>query len=208
MQPLRPVVRHLTSQFHRPRGPLGSLAGRIMSRRGSNVDRNLWMVDLFDLSPADRVLEIGPGPGVALAAAAERLPAGSLVAVDHSATMLRQTAARNRAIVDQGRLTLIEAEAEQLPAALVDFDVVYAMNVWHFWTDQDTVLAHLAAALRPGGRLAIGYQPRHRGATAADTEAGTRQLVDQFDRAGLIDVDTHQLAVDPPVVCAIGVRPR
>ncbi|MGI9596703.1 MAG: class I SAM-dependent methyltransferase, partial [Acidimicrobiales bacterium] len=107
-----PLVTHLTSQFSRPRGQLGMVAGRIMSRRGSNVDRNLWLVGLLDLQPDHRVLELGPGPGIALAAAAKTVTVGELVALDHSVAMLRQTATRTADVVDQGRLKLVEAAAE------------------------------------------------------------------------------------------------
>ncbi len=202
------VVRHLTSQFHRPRGPLGLLAGRIMSRRGSNVDRNLWLVDLLAPEPTDRVLEIGPGPGVAMAAMAARVTNGSLVAVDHSTTMLRQTAARNREAMSAGRLQLIEGRAEQLPAELGPFDRIYAMNVWQFWDDQEALVASLVERLAPGGRLALGYQPRHRGATAADGDAGRRCLLDQFSAGGLHDITDHLLELEPAVHAVIGTKPR
>ncbi len=203
----RRLLRRLASQFHRPRGPLGVVAGRIMARRGSNVERNLWLVDLLELEPDHRVLELGPGPGVALAATAERVTTGGLVAVDHSATMLRQTASRNRGLLRDGRLTLIEGRAESLPDDLGRFDRIYAMNVWQFWSDQEAVIASLAGLLAPGGRLVIGYQPRHRAATAADGDAARRCLRDHFTDAGLVDLVDRVFELAPPVNYVIGSRP-
>lgn len=55
------------SQFGRPRGLLGRLAGRIMASRGSNLARNQWAVELLEVRPDDRILEVGFGPGVAVA---------------------------------------------------------------------------------------------------------------------------------------------
>ncbi|MGH1490950.1 MAG: class I SAM-dependent methyltransferase [Acidimicrobiales bacterium] len=205
-QKLNPLVAYLTSQFARPRGPLGVMAGRIMSQRGSNVDRNFWMLDLLGFQPDDRVLEIGPGPGVALAAVAERVTLGELVAIDHSPIMLRQTAKRTAEAVAQGRVTLIEGDAGLLPANLGRFDRIYAMNVWQFWDDQEAVIDSLTQRLNVGGKLALGYQPRHRGATAADADAGRRCLVDQFAAGGLSDVADHMLDLEPPVTCVIGAR--
>ncbi len=179
-----------------------------MARRGSNVERNLRLVELLELESHHRVLELGPGPGVALAAAARQVTTGRLVAVDHSATMLRQCAARNRVLLKAGRLTLIEGRAESLPDVLGPFDRIYAMNVWQFWSDQETVIASLARLLGPGGRLAIGYQPRHRGATAADGDVGRRCLRDQFAEAGLIDIVDRTFELQPPVNYVIGTRPQ
>jgi SAM-dependent methyltransferase len=200
-----PLLRHLVSQFERPRGPLGSLAGLIMSRRTSNVERNRRLIELCDLAPHHRVLELGPGPGVALAAAAERVTTGRLVAVDHSDRMLAQTAARNRQLLRDGRLTLIRRDVSELPADLVDFDRIWAMNVWQFWPDQERTVADLAARLRPGGLLVIGYQPRHRGASAADADAARRCLRDQLVDAGLA-VDDRVADLDPPAVYVLGRR--
>jgi len=56
--------------------------------------RVAWAVDLVDPGPADRVLEVGCGPGVAAALIAARLTTGRLVAVDRSAVAVRRTAAR------------------------------------------------------------------------------------------------------------------
>jgi SAM-dependent methyltransferase len=204
----RPVIAYLIDQFRQPHGPIGHLAGRIMARRGSNVERNLWMVGLLELAADHRVLEIGPGPGVALAAAAERVTAGELVAVDHSATMLRQARRRNRAGVAAGRVRLIEGSAEALPPDLGAFDRIYCMNVWQFWAEQEAVVAGLARRLTTGGILAIGLQPRAPGATAADTDAASRCLCDQLAAAGLVDCQTHRLDLRPtPATCVLGRRP-
>ena len=200
-----PVLRYLVSQFHRPRGPVGRLAGWVLANRSSNVERGRFLVDLLELEPGHRVLELGPGPGVALTAAAERITAGHLVAVDHSTTMLEQCAERNRDLLRDGRLTLVNADARRLPGDLIGFDRIWAMNVWHFWPDQDDAIADLARRLAPGGRLVIGHQPRNRGAGPADADAARRCLRDQMADAGL-DPDDRVLDLDPPAVFVVGHR--
>lgn len=200
-----PVVRYIFSQFHKPRGPMGQVAGWILANRSSNVERGRFLVDLLDLEPDHHVMELGPGPGLAMADAVSRVTAGRLVAVDHSATMLAQCGDRNRDALTDGRLTLVNADARRLPDDLIGFDRIWAMNVWHFWPDQDNVIADLAARLVPGGRLVIGHQPRDRGSGPADADAARRCLRDQMADAGLT-VDDRVLGLDPPAVYVIGRR--
>lgn len=200
--PGKRVVEYLVSQFHRPRGPVGRLAGRIMAARGSNVDRNLWLVGLLELEPDHRVLEIGPGPGVALAAVGETVTNGQIVGIDHSTTMLSQATARNRSLIAADRLRLLAGSAEVLPADLGRFDRIYCMNVWQFWPDPAPVIAGLAQLLATDGKLAFGYQPRHPG--APDTEEAERQLRSDLMAVGLKNIDVNQMDIDPPVVAVIG----
>ena len=93
------------AQFHQPTGAVGHVAGWIMGRRSSNVARNRWAVQLLDVQPADRVIELGCGPGVAIAALATRATRatrGLVVGVDHSQVMIRQARRRNRAACQSG----------------------------------------------------------------------------------------------------------
>lgn len=69
----------LVGQFGHPRGAWGRIAGWIMSHRPSNRLRNGWTVDLLDLRPGQRVMEVGFGPGLALERAAARLGPGGFV---------------------------------------------------------------------------------------------------------------------------------
>src|SRR5262249_61919292 len=100
------------AQFHQPTGAAGHVVGWIMGRRSSNVARNRWAVQLLDVQPTDRVIELGCGPGVAIAALATRATQGLVVGVDHSQVMIRQARRRNTAAVRAGRVRLIRTRSE------------------------------------------------------------------------------------------------
>ncbi|MEV6108876.1 methyltransferase domain-containing protein [Streptomyces sp. NPDC051940] len=201
------LIRRGVRQFGHPRGLPGRLAGWVMGHRPSNVRRNRWAVALLDVQPADRVLEVGFGPGVAIAELARRATAGRVYGVDHSAVMARQARRRNAAAVRAGRVTLVHTSVDRLPGLGAPLDAVLAVNSLGFWTDQGQRLAALRALLRPGGRIALVSQPRAPGADAATTARAGRDLAERLTEAGFADIRVETLPLDPPVVCVLAVRP-
>ncbi|GAB4000501.1 class I SAM-dependent methyltransferase [Glycomyces albus] len=192
------------AQFHRPTGTAGRLAGWIMGRRSSNVARNRWAVQLLDVQPTDRVIELGCGPGVALAALAARATRGLVVGVDHSEVVIRQARRRNRAAVRTGRLRLVHAPVEHLSVDDGPFDAALAVNTVGMWPDATGRLRELAGRLRPGGRIALVSQPRCPGATAATSTAAAGEFAGLLTAAGFEHLRTEVLDLDPPAACVLG----
>jgi hypothetical protein len=81
---VRALDRDVIGQGRHPRGAAGSVTGWVMAHRPSNRQRTRWVVWLLGVRPADRVLEIGFGPGLAIAELA-RAGAGHVYGVDHPA---------------------------------------------------------------------------------------------------------------------------
>jgi SAM-dependent methyltransferase len=201
--------RRLVEQFHRPHGVLGRVAGFVLAQRPSNRKRNLWTVELLDLAPTDRVLELGFGPGLALEAAARRVTRGRVVGVDHSETMARVAGRRNAKAVAQGRVELRVASFDALPAFDEPFDKILAVNALIFADDADRVLSGLRSRLRPGGRIALTLQSRRPGATSADSLRGGEEIAARLRDTGFEDVHLEVLPLEPvSAVCVLGTRPK
>ena len=195
----------LVQQFGKPSGPLGVLAGLIMRVRRSNRVRNLRTLELLDVRPEDRVLEVGFGPGLAVARAAELALAGKVVGIDHSQLMLRQARRRNVEAIRSGRVELLLGSADALPRFEGRFDKVLAVNVYMFWKDPVSVLSGLRQVMKPGGRIAITLQPRRRGATAGDTRAAGERMGASLRAAGFGEVRTEILEMAPvAAACVLG----
>lgn len=203
----RGAIRRMIGQFHRPRGLAGRLVGWIMAHRRSNVARNRWAVSLLDVAPTDRVLEVGFGPGIAIAELARRVTRGHVYGVDHSAVMVRQAARRNAAAVRAGRVHLMQASVDRLPTFAEPLDVVLAVNSAGMWPDPVARLTELRGLLRPGGRIALVSQPRVPGADRDTTNRAAAELTDLLTRAGCTAPRTETLALDPPVACVIATNP-
>jgi ubiquinone/menaquinone biosynthesis C-methylase UbiE len=133
-------------------------------------------VELLDVQPGDRVLEIGGGHGVAASLVASRLDTGTILGVDRSAAMVAAAARRNQAHVAAGRAAFEQAGIERWHAAGRVFDAVLAINVRLFADPAHPGIGVVRAALAPGGRLVVVFQPPSAGGIDALAEAFTRSL--------------------------------
>ena len=204
---VRALDRDAVGQGHHPRGAAGGVTGWVFAHRPSNRQRNRWVVSLLSVQPADCVLEIGFGPGVAVAELA-RAGAGHVYGADHSDVMLRQASKRNAAAIRAGRVTLVKAPVDQLPAALDGpFDAVLAVNSLGFWPAPGEQLADLRRRLAPGGRIAIASQPRCPGATAGTSRSAADEVENLLRSAGFTRMRTETLPLTPPVICVLAAAP-
>ena len=204
---VRALDRDAIGQGHHPRGAAGSVTGWVFARRPSNRQRNRWVVSLLGVRPVDQVLELGFGPGVAVAELV-RAGAAHVYGIDHSGVMLRQASRRNAAAIRAGRVTLINAQADQLPRAVDGpFDAILAVNSLGFWPAPAERLAELRRRLAPGGRIAIASQPRCPGATADTSRSAAREIEDLLRDAGFTRMSTQTLPLSPPVICVLAVSP-
>jgi SAM-dependent methyltransferase len=204
---VRALDRDAIGQGHHPRGTAGSVTGWVFAHRPSNRQRNRWVVSLLGVRPVDQVLELGFGPGVAVAELV-RAGAAHVYGIDHSGVMLRQASRRNAAAIRAGRVTLINAQADQLPPAVDGpFDAILAVNSLGFWPAPAERLAELRRRLAPGGRIAIASQPRCPGATADTSRSAARDIEGLLRDAGFVRMSTQTLPLSPPVVCVLAESP-
>jgi ubiquinone/menaquinone biosynthesis C-methylase UbiE len=199
------IVATVYRQFHKPAGFLGRVAGWIMANRPSNIERNRWTVDLLNVQPSDHVLEIGFGPGLAIAHAARLAPTGRVVGIDHSALMIEQARRRNRSAIEAGLVDLKLGGLELLPQLGEEFDKVFSVNVLQFLPERAEVLRTIQSVLKPNGLLATTVQPRHRGAKAEDAQAFARRLLKEMMDVGFREVTVRELGLKPiPAGCVLG----
>jgi SAM-dependent methyltransferase len=207
MAAVRALDHDVIGQAHHPRGAAGRVTAWEMTHRPSNRQRSGWVVSLLGVQPADRILEIGSGPGLAIAELA-RAGAGHVYGIDHSRVMLRQAARRNAAAIRAGRVTLMKASVDQIPPALDgSFDAILAINSLGFWPAPADRLGELRQRLAPGGRIAIASQPRCPGATASTSRNAAREIEDLLRSAGFTQLRTETLGLDPPVGCVLAISP-
>ncbi|QKV96726.1 methyltransferase domain-containing protein [Streptomyces sp. NA02950] len=145
--------RLLDAAFGRPRGPAGTVGGGLMARFNASQER--WAVDRAALRPGERVLVVGPGPGVGLAPAVAAVePGGRVIAVDPSATMRRAAIRRCAAQIAAGTLRVDDGTAERTGCPDAAVDAVLSVNNVMLW-DRPAGFRELLRVLRPGGRMVL-----------------------------------------------------
>ncbi|HVK20831.1 MAG TPA: methyltransferase domain-containing protein [Actinokineospora sp.] len=102
---------------------------------------------------ADRVLDIGSGPGVMTGVLAEAFPAAEAVAVDGSPELLDRAHARGQRLGHP--VSVLHADLPDGFADLGTADLIWSAKAVHHLGDQQAALDTLAGLLRPGGVLAV-----------------------------------------------------
>jgi ubiquinone/menaquinone biosynthesis C-methylase UbiE len=130
-----------------------------VDERGAVVTRR--MLELAELRPGQRVLELACGPGgTGLAAAPQVLPGGEVllsdVVPDMTAIAARRAEARG---LDNVRTAVLDIEQIDQPDAT--HDVVLCREGLMFATDHARAVGEIARVLRPGGRVVLAvWGPR------------------------------------------------
>jgi ubiquinone/menaquinone biosynthesis C-methylase UbiE len=161
-------------------------------------DRLLWAVDELAPDPADDVLEIGCGTGVAAELILQRLTTGTLTAIDRSAAMIRAAEKRNHAYVQQGKARLLQVSLEDARFEGVRFDKALAVHVNRFWLKPRDESALWASLLKPGGLVCLVYQPF----PGASPQPVADACSEYFHKSGFSDIQVRTAERRPaPLVC-------
>jgi ubiquinone/menaquinone biosynthesis C-methylase UbiE len=154
-------------------GVTGLLAGLTMIVAGGAVAR--LAADLAAVSDADRVVDVGCGPGTAVREAARR--GARVTGVDPAPVMLRlaRTLTRNRLTI-----TWAEGAAEDLREPDGSATIVWSLATVHHWRHVTAGLAEARRVLAPGGRLLAIERRVRPGATGLASHGWTDQQAESF----------------------------
>jgi|SRR5215204_1199075 len=115
-----------------------------------------YSLDLAELSPGERVLDLGSGSGMDVFAAAHLVGAGgTVVGVDMTDEQLEK-AERLRSAGGFEQVSFVRSYVEELPFEDASFDAVISNGVINLSPEKGRVFAEISRVLRPGsGRLAL-----------------------------------------------------
>ncbi|HZF94898.1 MAG TPA: class I SAM-dependent methyltransferase [Allosphingosinicella sp.] len=145
-------LRWLARQFARPQGLLGRIVVAPWLDRIAGATNALVLRELA-IGPREDFLEVGFGGGALLAAARTRTQS-RVAGADVSPEMV----ARARRRLGSGA-EIVQASVEALPFESGAFDKAASVANLYFWPDPRGGMAELARVVRPGGLLAVAFEP-------------------------------------------------
>lgn len=148
--------RFIAAQARNARGLAGWIVAAIMARETRL--QNVEAIDLLDVAPGARVLDLGCGPGHSLSVLAKLVEDGDVTGVDSSDLMVKIATHNNRALIKAGDVSVVKAAAAHLPFEDSAFDKVLCVHVVYFWDDLRENLKEIARVLEPGGQLALVFR--------------------------------------------------
>jgi SAM-dependent methyltransferase len=165
---------------------------------GMNEEHRLAR-SLLELAPGDGVLDVACGPGNFTREFARAVgDTGLAVGIDASRPMLERATADGRND-DVDSLAFVLGDAVELPFKRRSFDAVCCFAALHLFSDPRRALDRMAAALTPGGRIAVFTTcgGRSTPVRAAESLAATGsgiwmferdEVVAELERRGVVDI--------------------
>ena len=158
--------QHGTKHAHEPTHGHDHAEG-VMPHRFENADRwakvfddparDQWqepdrVIAALELGPAMTVADVGAGTGYFAVRLARAVPSGKVIATDVEADMIRYMTERAKR---EGLTNLAAIVTPPDDPQLPKVDRILVVDVWHHLGDRVGYAKKLAAALGPGGRLAV-----------------------------------------------------
>lgn len=183
---------------------------------------NSAVLEMVDVQPNERVLDVGAGMGAGTVLAARS--GADVVAVEPTPFMRRVLGVRRLLQRRRSAIEVVDGSAEQLPVSDASIDAVWAVNTMHHWIDPDRGVAEIGRVVRPGGRVVLvdedfqdpshpdherfggadhGDPGEHHGFTMVDAaDMGAR-----LSTVGFVDVDAAKRVVGGrPAIVVAAVR--
>jgi len=118
--------------------------------RGEEMERHHLpitapVLDLMQLRPADRVLDLGCGAGWATRLLAARVPQGKVIGVDISDEMIEHA---RRSSSNFSNIEFAVGSSEKIPSADDSFDKALSIESFYYYPDQGAALNELRRVLK------------------------------------------------------------
>jgi SAM-dependent methyltransferase len=140
----------LASNFRKPSGILGIVAGALMKKRNFYVYPAIE--EYCGFSKGMRVLEIGFGPGEGIGYYLGKHDI-AMDGLDFSELMCKRAGKKYRGLIGSGRLSLMCADISAAKLAAGTYDRILFANVIYFIDDLRSFFSIIRESLRSGGKL-------------------------------------------------------
>jgi ubiquinone/menaquinone biosynthesis C-methylase UbiE len=205
-----PLDKFIAKQLRQPSGLFSHFGIRFMNR--TNLNLNKLTVQLLDVQPSDRILEIGFGGGGAIQCMIDSIQDGLIAGLDISDAALARCHKTFKKSVSQNKLELKKGYSTNIPYQNDFFNKVFAVNCIYFWSDPAVDLKEIYRVLKTGGTMILAIRPKEELSRHAFTKHGfslysDKQMQELLEQAGFTGIRIEHRE-DPPhnATFAIGVK--
>lgn len=136
----------------------GDFTFSTFSKNAFYGELNARLVDMIDVGSGQRIVDLACGTGGVTRLILERIRGARdsvIIAVDHSATALRQ-AMDDLIDIRDNAVQFVQSQVEQVSGSLKErADTVIFCNAIHYIPDKDALVLEISRALKPGGKFAF-----------------------------------------------------
>lgn len=146
------IKSFFAKQARKPSGLFGRIFTGILLNK-ANASLEDMGLKLMNPEPDSTILEIGFGNGRLISRMGEVITNGKITGIDISKEMITQAKKKNIQLINSGKLELIEASVEDIPAGDENFDKIFTANTIYFWPNPDENIKEITRTLKPGGKF-------------------------------------------------------
>jgi ubiquinone/menaquinone biosynthesis C-methylase UbiE len=194
------LLEKMLGQSKKPRGGFGRFLVRGMNLGHSRLTK--WGLGFIDIARDMDALDIGCGGGRTVARLAGIVTGGRVVGIDYSPDAVVVARERNRALIAEGRVEILEEAVSSMRFGDGSFDLITAFETHYFWPDLGSDLKEVHRVAKQGGRLLIvgalyknrRFDRRNQRIVAAGgmTYLSIEELREVLEGAGFSEFDAHE----------------
>ena len=150
IQLVKTMLSAIGQQFRQPTGLLGRVISLLMKK--GNMPAYEVLIEQMNIQQGDQVFEIGYGPGKGIEAIQEAVNC-TIEGIDFSPLMHKEANARNKNLVQAGKLDLYLGDFLRYELMKNTYDKIFCINVVYFWDDLIPPFRKIQQGLKNGGEF-------------------------------------------------------
>ena len=168
------------TQKGNPAKPQGQEGHQMLERMNqSHNEVTNWALSFFNLNENDCALDIGCGGGNTISLLAKTCQ--KVYGVDYSDVSVAESTNYNQALVEAGKVDILQGNVAQLAFADHTFDKITTVESFYFWPDPQENLKEVLRVLKENGVFLMVH-------LFITDEAGYQTM---FEKAGFSNVRVH-----------------
>jgi len=158
MSDFKPTPEQIAAQLRQPFGEFGIAMGDEMNKGNDLISKRTY--NHLNLNDGERLLEIGMGNGYFIPHLLSMAANLHYTGLDYSTTMVEAATEKNRALIAQQQVKILEGNVTSMPFEDNSFDKICTVNTLYFWPTPAADASELLRVLKPGGKIVLGIRPK------------------------------------------------